>query len=230
MRNTADFLDDLRAKLGVPSDGKLALRMAWKRQQVSRYRQLHNTFDDQTALRVAAELEIDPAYLMACMKAQLAKSPELRAIWERLALKVAACFLLGIGLVGHPATGEAAFNSNGIIAASYPALPGTIYTLCVKWLSWLLRGVLGASIALAATGCASLPGSAPERLILSATPWVECDRLAGTFGHFLDAAGCYRITGGECVMVIGLQPDNLPAQADTLAHERRHCREGDFHP
>jgi hypothetical protein len=98
MKTTADFLDDLRAKLGATSDGKLALALKLDRQQVSRWRQQKNAFDDDTTLKIAAQLGIEPDYIMACMAVQRARTPEARTAWERIAAKVAACFVLGIAL------------------------------------------------------------------------------------------------------------------------------------
>src|SRR5258708_10293895 len=94
MKTTADFLDDLRARCTLPSDSKLALNMKWERQQLSRYRMGKSTFDDQTALKVAAALGIEPDYIMACMSAQRARTPETRSAWERIAAKVAAAVLI----------------------------------------------------------------------------------------------------------------------------------------
>ncbi len=89
MKTTADFLDDLRTKLRLPSDGKLALAMGWKRQQLTPWRQKRETFSDETSLRMALVLEIEPDYIMACMAVQRAKSPATRAIWTRIAAKLA---------------------------------------------------------------------------------------------------------------------------------------------
>jgi len=118
MKNTADFLDDLRAKLGATSDGKLALAMGWKRQQASTYRQKRETFSDETCLKIARALEIEPGHIMTCMAVQRAKTPETRSAWERVAGKVAAAVLLAAG-IGAPSPGEAGqFDNNRIIAAS----------------------------------------------------------------------------------------------------------------
>ena len=81
MKTTADFLDDLRAKLTLPSDGKLALAMGWQRPQLGRYRGKYETVSDETCLKVARVLEIEPDYIMACMALQRAKTPETRTAW-----------------------------------------------------------------------------------------------------------------------------------------------------
>jgi len=97
MKTTADFLDDLRTHFGLLSDNKLALKMAWDRQQLRRYRNQKHTFDDRTAIKVAEALGIEPDHVLACMAAQRA-IPESKSAWERIAAKVAACFLFGIAL------------------------------------------------------------------------------------------------------------------------------------
>jgi hypothetical protein len=75
--------------------------MGWHRQQLGRYRGGYETFSDETALKVAAQLDLEAGYIMACMAAQRAKSPATRSAWERIARKVAAALLLGaVGLAG----------------------------------------------------------------------------------------------------------------------------------
>lgn len=129
MKTTSDFLDDLRARHGLASDNKLALHMGWDRQQLRRYRNGKHTFDDATAIKVAAQLGIEPDHIMACMAAQRAKSPESRTAWERIAAKVAACILAGIALsVSSPA--PAAFNIN--TSTGQFALFGSNLHICVK--------------------------------------------------------------------------------------------------
>jgi plasmid maintenance system antidote protein VapI len=124
VKTTAKFLDDLRAKLGVPSDNKLAAAMGWKRQQVTPYRQNRETFSDQTAVRIAEVLGVRPDYIMACMAFQRAKTPETRKAWERIAAKVAACFVLGIALQGAPAPAPAAILHNQNVPTAPAPLEG----------------------------------------------------------------------------------------------------------
>lgn len=85
MKTTADFLDALRAKLSLSSDGQLAAHLGIHRQYISRYRNNVISFDDEMSLRVAEILEIDGSYVMACMHHQRAKNPEVKAAWKHTA-------------------------------------------------------------------------------------------------------------------------------------------------
>lgn len=85
MKNTADFLDALRVKLDLPSDGRLADYLGMHRQHVSRYRTLGGTFDDEMSMRVADILETDPAFVVACMHHQRAKREDEKKLWQRIA-------------------------------------------------------------------------------------------------------------------------------------------------
>jgi len=147
MKTTADFLDDLRAHFALPSDGKLAVRMGWAPQQLSRYRTKKEVFGDQTAMRIASELGTDPGYVIACMKAQLAKTPELRKVWERMAAKIAACFVFGIALTGAPSPAAAGslHNQNG-------RTTGPEYTYATK----RRRGALRRAVAALSAWCRAL--------------------------------------------------------------------------
>lgn len=89
MKNTADFLDALRVKLDVPSDYALGAKLGMHRQQMSRYRTLQTTFDDEASMRIADILEIDPAFVVASMHAQRAKRSEEKKLWERIATSMA---------------------------------------------------------------------------------------------------------------------------------------------
>lgn len=97
MKTTADFLDDLQKKLDVKSDYAVGKLLGIHRQQLSHYRLLKGAFDDEMCLRVAEVLEIDGAYVMACMHHQRAKNPEVKAAWKHTAemlYGLAASFLV----------------------------------------------------------------------------------------------------------------------------------------
>lgn len=126
MQNTAQFLDALRAKLDLPSDGRLADHLGMHRQHISRYRTLGHTFDDETSMTIADILEIDPAYIIACMHHQRAKEPKVKAVLERMAVAMTAIAAVLVAVVGLPdqmqgfeyvglvgSLATSAFNNNG---------------------------------------------------------------------------------------------------------------------
>lgn len=123
MKTTADFLDSLRAKLDLPSDGQLAERLGMHRQYMSKYRTLSHTFDDAMSLRVAEILEIDGSYVMACMHHQRAKAPEVKAAWKHTAevLGGLAAMLAMVALLPFlelPANGlKSSFDNNAYYAS-----------------------------------------------------------------------------------------------------------------
>lgn len=87
MHTTINFLDDLKAKCGLTSDYQISKFLKITQAAVSNYRNGKKNFDEQTALKVAHALEMDAAYVLACMEWQRAKCPEAREVWERIAAK-----------------------------------------------------------------------------------------------------------------------------------------------
>jgi hypothetical protein len=97
MKTTADFLDAMRAKLDLPSDGKLGVYLGIQRQHMSWYRTMKGTFDEQLCLKIADILETDPAYVIASMMHQREKNEAVKKVWERIAnlsIGVAASLLV----------------------------------------------------------------------------------------------------------------------------------------
>ncbi len=85
VKTSANFLDDLQNKLGVNSDYAVGKIMGMASQRLSHYRQLKGAFDDETCLKVADVLEIDPAYVVACAHHQREKSKQVKQLWEKIA-------------------------------------------------------------------------------------------------------------------------------------------------
>ena len=100
MQSTIEFLDAISTKHGGASDYRLAKLLGVTRGAVSAYRCKRIGLSDELALKVAAELNLDPVFVLACAHAERAKQPEIRAIWERVAVRVAAGVVLGIGIGG----------------------------------------------------------------------------------------------------------------------------------
>lgn len=103
MKTTPEFLDALKAKLGVGSDYALAKILEVTRAQLSRYRNGHDHFSDQMALKVASLLDVEAGLIVAACHAERAKTDAEKTLWrgmfERLG-GVAAMVACGIMLSG----------------------------------------------------------------------------------------------------------------------------------
>ena len=140
MKTTADYLDDLRAKLNVDSDAAAARAIGiTHRQQVSRYRQLHNTFDEGIALKVADTLGIKRSEVLLAMQVQREKNAEIKKIWERIATLAMGAT---IGLVAFFTLPFVVLpNGDAAIVASAEELSTVYY---VKWLAQYWFAILPA--------------------------------------------------------------------------------------
>ncbi|SOZ07275.1 conserved hypothetical protein [Cupriavidus taiwanensis] len=85
MKTTLEFLEAVRAKLGGASDYAIAKELGISRSAVSKYRNGMGGFDDETAVKVARILDVDPAAVATAAHAERAKSPELRQMWASVA-------------------------------------------------------------------------------------------------------------------------------------------------
>jgi predicted transcriptional regulator len=92
MRNTAYYLDAVKAKLQLPSDYALAKHWHVSKQDISEYRSGKRTLGEERAIAVAKILEINPAEPLICSHAERAKSDEARQVWESLLEKISSGF------------------------------------------------------------------------------------------------------------------------------------------
>ncbi|MFJ1251923.1 DUF3693 domain-containing protein [Cupriavidus sp. CuC1] len=92
MKTTLEFLDAVSRKLGGASDYAIAKQLGITRSSVSKYRNGHAGFDDETALKVARLLDIDPAAVATAAHAERTKNPEVRQMWASLADRFALNF------------------------------------------------------------------------------------------------------------------------------------------
>lgn len=141
MKTTADFLDALRAKFGATSDYQLGPVLKMQRQRISHYRLMKGTFDDDVSVRVAELLDVDPAYVIACMHAQRTDNTRLRAIWEGIADRagsIAAALVVAVIVAGAQEWDSSAFAAQ---ISKLAAAPST--TLCI-----MLNAALAAAASL----------------------------------------------------------------------------------
>jgi transcriptional regulator with XRE-family HTH domain len=145
MQTTNEFLDAIKVRHNLPSDYKLGLLLgASSTSQVSNYRAGRSRMDEQVALKVAELLDVEPAYVVACVNHERAAAKgddQMMAVWEILAGKfrkadekvqaamkhaaaVALAVILSLFVGGGPDAG--AFASE--VKAPSPAAQST--TLC----------------------------------------------------------------------------------------------------
>ncbi|MBA9877442.1 MAG: DUF3693 domain-containing protein [Ralstonia sp.] len=92
MKTTLDFLEAVSRKLGGASDYAIAKELQISRSAISKYRHGQAGFDDETALKVARLLDIDPAAVATAAHAERTKNPEVRQMWASLAERFAVNF------------------------------------------------------------------------------------------------------------------------------------------
>jgi hypothetical protein len=98
---TVEFLDALKAHKGLSTDYQLFKAMGWKQGTVSSYRCGKTCMSGPHAIRVADELSLPRAYVLACMSAERENNTEVAGVWQEIAnrFRGAAAIIL-IALVG----------------------------------------------------------------------------------------------------------------------------------
>lgn len=81
MTTSTELLNALKAKLGVASDYALAQKLGLTRGAISHYQTGRRVFDDETALKAASILEIDPALVLAMVHAERATTDKEKSAW-----------------------------------------------------------------------------------------------------------------------------------------------------
>lgn len=115
---SADFLDAVRARHAIPSDRQLARFLGMTESRISLYRCGRREFGEETALQIAAALELDPGYVFAELAAERAKCTAVRDAWRRLSELArtappaifAVCL---VGIIAATAAQEAAHATTG---------------------------------------------------------------------------------------------------------------------
>lgn len=147
MHTTNQLLDEIGLRRGNSTTYHLAKALGTSHQTVSHWRKGRSIMSPDFAPRVAALLEWDPAYVMACVehervlrdashKDPLEQTGEILATWERIADKfrpyvpaiLAAVALPFLGLFSEPAQASTAkLTSNSDFTAVY-----IMRSLCTK--------------------------------------------------------------------------------------------------
>ncbi len=90
LKTTAEFIDELAQKHNLKNDSAVAEMLGLTRSAISLQRSLKTSFDDATALKVAELLGYEPAYVLACARAQGARLPAVKSAWKKIAIGSAA--------------------------------------------------------------------------------------------------------------------------------------------
>jgi transcriptional regulator with XRE-family HTH domain len=123
--NSVQFLDEVRTKLGLDSDNKLARELGIERARISAYRTGRRKLDPDAAVAVAKALGLPPEHVFAAVAAERAKRTEHRKIWERLAkyaknLHVLAVVgVIGAGAITPRPAGGTSLNAGNIHYAPF---------------------------------------------------------------------------------------------------------------
>ncbi|OFZ68082.1 MAG: hypothetical protein A2V79_08455 [Betaproteobacteria bacterium RBG_16_56_24] len=128
MKTTVEFLDTVRAKHGLTSDYQLSKYLNCTRGAISSYRTGRTYLDEEMACKVAADLEMESSYVLACIASERAKQPEVKAAWKHAAdvlygLAAVLAMVTVLPFIALPS------NDAGIIAQS------EVCILCqmIKW-------------------------------------------------------------------------------------------------
>lgn len=105
---TVEFLDALKARKGWTSDYQLWKALGWKQTTVSSYRNGRAAIAGKHAIRIADELGLPRAYVLACAEAERENNADVAGIWREIAnrFRGAAAIIL-IALVGLSAYRDA---------------------------------------------------------------------------------------------------------------------------
>lgn len=134
MDTSSTFVDRIKTKHNVTSDYAVAALLGVHRSAMSKHRHgQRDAWDDVIGLRIADLLEIDPAYVLACLSAERTKRPDVAKVWKKVAGGFVA-LILAVLFLGSPQPVQASSTCTG-------------YVLCeVRYrrvLAWLLGALLG---------------------------------------------------------------------------------------
>lgn len=90
MKSSINFLDAIKQKYSLTSDGQLARMLNVTSASISSLRQGKSYLGEDSCIKVAELLRISPEFVMSCANAERAKNDKVRLVWERLASRLEA--------------------------------------------------------------------------------------------------------------------------------------------
>jgi transcriptional regulator with XRE-family HTH domain len=101
MKTTIDFLNAVKAAQGLTSDYQLAKFLGITASSISLSMSGRTFLGDETAIKVADSLKIDPAQVIASVHYERAKKAEEKAVWKGILERlggIAAALFIGVAL------------------------------------------------------------------------------------------------------------------------------------
>lgn len=130
MHTTTQILDAIAEKHGGATDYRLSKLLGTSPSAVNNWRKGRTALSADYALKAAALLDWEPAYVLACMEHERAEkleaTDEIKATWEKIAQRfkpMAAAILAVILLAGL-------LPSQEVRAAGVTHVTSAVYTLC----------------------------------------------------------------------------------------------------
>lgn len=121
----AQWIDRVKVAKGWESDYRVAKELGITQSAVSKHRKRESTLDEDTALKIAQALQLDPVLILADQAMERAKDAEARSAWSAILQRlggVAAGVLVAVGVSSSPAPAQAGqgtqFSGNA---------PGSVY-------------------------------------------------------------------------------------------------------
>lgn len=92
MKTTVEYLDDIKQRLGLPSDYALAKALGITRESVSQLRNGKTSMGIETAMKAGEFLRVDGHRVYADSQIERARKPEIREFWLSVSEKFSASF------------------------------------------------------------------------------------------------------------------------------------------
>lgn len=131
MKTAANYLDDLRKHLGLPSDYAVSKALGLTRAAVSKYRNGIGSFDDSTAIKVASLLEIDPLEVIAAAAYERCNDASTKKVWASIWGKAtgAIALSLSVAVVGALAVAPEMSRAHGSDNAGEGQASASLYVM-----------------------------------------------------------------------------------------------------
>lgn len=88
MQTTNELLDRIKTELEIASDYRLAQVLGVTKNAITNYRYGKSRPNDEVGLRMAELLKEDAGHITACLHAERAQSPDVRQLWEKVAMRL----------------------------------------------------------------------------------------------------------------------------------------------